>query len=167
MQQLFLFEHKAGKPLARIPIIVRFKLDSCGIKLPMRGWARLSQERKWQLVWAPCASMEEKAAYRTILAEFAGDLIADLNPESGTAEDVASARCTEVPLPVMKQCNLYSLPAPSIKKWSALSDLQRFALIKLSREGHKNEHFLSAVEEFGLFQFATPANYSPAAACAT
>jgi hypothetical protein len=35
-------------------------------------------------------------------------------------------------------------------RWSALSPLQRFALLKLSRPGHENRNFLPACREFGL-----------------
>jgi hypothetical protein len=35
-------------------------------------------------------------------------------------------------------------------QWRALTDLQRFALLKLSREGHDNVNFIPALREFGL-----------------
>jgi hypothetical protein len=91
------------------------------------------------------------------VAEFAGDFVAAPSPGSDTDGDVASVTRTEIPLSVITQFTQCSLPAPGSSQWIALSDLQRFALIKLSREGHKNEHFLPAVEEFGLLQFATAA----------
>ena len=42
------------------------------------------------------------------------------------------------------------LPLPNLTLWAALNDLQRFALIKLTRSGHKNANLLPAMKEFGL-----------------
>ena len=36
------------------------------------------------------------------------------------------------------------------EQWAALAPLQRFALYKLTRPGHKNENFLPAMREFTL-----------------
>jgi hypothetical protein len=36
------------------------------------------------------------------------------------------------------------------EQWAALSPLQRFALIKLSRSSHENSNFLPALKEFQL-----------------
>ncbi|MEN9210118.1 MAG: nitrate reductase associated protein [Thermostichus sp. DG02_2_bins_29] len=38
----------------------------------------------------------------------------------------------------------------SLDFWKNLEDLQRFALIKLSRSNHENKNFLPALQEFGL-----------------
>ena len=35
-------------------------------------------------------------------------------------------------------------------QWAALTPLQRFALIKLSRPSHENKNFLPALKEFKL-----------------
>jgi hypothetical protein len=43
-----------------------------------------------------------------------------------------------------------SLPVPTHEQWAGLSDLQRFALTKLTRSGHKNANLLPALKEFGL-----------------
>jgi hypothetical protein len=39
---------------------------------------------------------------------------------------------------------------PSDRQWSALTRLQRFALIKLTRDNHDNVNFIPAMMEFGL-----------------
>jgi hypothetical protein len=38
----------------------------------------------------------------------------------------------------------------SIAQWKSLTDLQRFALLKLCRPGHENKNFPKAMKEFGL-----------------
>ena len=39
---------------------------------------------------------------------------------------------------------------PSPEQWHTLSPLQRFALLKLTREGHESANFVPAMAEFGL-----------------
>ena len=39
---------------------------------------------------------------------------------------------------------------PSREKWAALSPLQRFVSIKLTRDNHDNVNFIPAMREFGL-----------------
>jgi len=55
-----------------------------------------------------------------------------------------------VPTQVVEQLNELSLPVPTAAQWQGLQDLQRFALIKLTRSGHKNANLLPALQEFGL-----------------
>ncbi|RYF88706.1 MAG: nitrate reductase associated protein, partial [Chitinophagaceae bacterium] len=38
----------------------------------------------------------------------------------------------------------------SVDKWKSLTTLQRFALVKLSREGHESKNFPIALKEFAL-----------------
>jgi hypothetical protein len=38
----------------------------------------------------------------------------------------------------------------SIDKWRSLTNLQRFALLKLSKPGHENKNFPKAMKEFCL-----------------
>ena len=40
--------------------------------------------------------------------------------------------------------------APSDADWEGLTPLQRFALLKLSRDNHDNVNFIPALREFGL-----------------
>jgi hypothetical protein len=38
----------------------------------------------------------------------------------------------------------------TVKKWAGLTNLQRFALLKLFSPGHENRNFPKAMKEFGL-----------------
>jgi hypothetical protein len=40
----------------------------------------------------------------------------------------------------------------STEQWTGLTTLQRFALLKLCREGHENRNFPIALKEFGLMK---------------
>ena len=39
---------------------------------------------------------------------------------------------------------------PTARAWGELTELQRFALIKLTRDSHDNVNFVPAMREFGL-----------------
>ena len=39
---------------------------------------------------------------------------------------------------------------PTLADWRTLDELQRYVLIKLTRESHDNINFIPAMQEFGL-----------------
>jgi len=65
MQGLFNYELDGRYPLRRIPMIMRFNLDACGIKLPFEAWVLLTREQRESLVAMPCTTDTEKQMYRT------------------------------------------------------------------------------------------------------
>jgi hypothetical protein len=81
-------------------------------------------------------------------------LIAACEGDSTEAEPVPSpapwAHTVSVPANVGRQIRAIGLPAPTAEQWAALSDVQRFALLKLTREGHENKKLPLALQEFGL-----------------
>ena len=56
MQGLFEFEQDGRYPLRRIPMIMRFNLDTCGIKISLTAWITLSRDEREELVALPCTS---------------------------------------------------------------------------------------------------------------
>ncbi|MGB3294454.1 MAG: nitrate reductase associated protein, partial [Phormidesmis sp.] len=54
-----------------------------------------------------------------------------------------------IPEPVRDKFENQQVPL-TLAQWVALSELQRFALVKLSRPSHENNNFMPAVQEFGL-----------------
>src|SRR3989337_1735053 len=52
-----------------IPMIVRYKLDACGIKLKLAEWSRMNVEERNHLAVSPCESKIEIKAYRTMVHE--------------------------------------------------------------------------------------------------
>ena len=153
MQGLFNYELDGRYPLRRIPMIMRFNLDACGIRVPFEAWVLLTREQRELLVATPCTTDAEKQMYRTriqsMMAEHADkpDAAIELvDVEKHPAWRDVSA----VPTQVVEQLNELSLPIPNVAQWQGLLDLQRFALIKLTRSGHKNANLLPALQEFGL-----------------
>lgn len=145
----FAFERDFADSLRCIPMSVRLKLDRCGIKLSLRQWSRLTfSERKW-LSTGPCSEPDEISAMRATLAEtierIPGETVKLLEE---APSGVWASR--SVPPEVAHQCFALGIAAPTRAQWSGLTELQRFALVKLTREGHENANFLPAMAEFGL-----------------
>jgi len=147
--RFFAFESDFAESLHCIPMIVRYKLDTCGVKLKLSHWNQLSQVDRQQLVEAPCSTAIESAAYRTRLRDLvqrqSGDLPSDLPVEAQPGwMDV-----TQIPASV-DAAALAVGHRLTFAQWVELSPLQRFALIKLSRSQHENANFLPALREFHL-----------------
>ncbi len=153
MHGLFDFEQDGRYALRRIPMIMRFNLDACGIKISLTAWITLSRDEREELLVMPCASESEKDIYRIRLA-------AMLAPHADNPDaviefvDIEAAPAWEnrgvLPQNMHDSLQELGLPLPDLVQWAALSDLQRFALIKLTRSGHKNANLLPAMKEFGL-----------------
>jgi len=149
--EYFLFEEDFVEDNLRcIPMIVRLKLDTIGIKLPLKAWSRFSEEERTSLAIRNCETETDILIYKKLVWELA---------KNHSIEDLGIIRTGEMP----GWDNLESIPGPlmekltdfnqqiSIAQWKSLTNLQRFALIKLSRPGHESKNFRKALMEFGLF----------------
>jgi hypothetical protein len=149
-EQIFAFERDFAGSLRCIPMITRFKLDLCGVKLTLRQWSQFAHATREALVGAPCETPEEIAAYRTALIGYIG-AEADEPPKLFDVDPAPKwARATRTAEAVSAWAMKIGLAMPSDAQWQALSDLQRFTLIKLTRAGHDNDNFYPAMVEFGL-----------------
>lgn len=149
MTHFFQFEADFVDTLRCIPMQVRYKLDTCGIKLKLPHWNQFNTTERQQLVEMPCATATEIQAYRSQLQQMVqahtGELPADLPTDSHPVWLDA----TSIPVSVQTQAQSVDCSIP-LAKWANLSPLQRFALIKLSRSQHENKNFLPALKEFDL-----------------
>lgn len=146
---LFQFEDDFVQSLRCIPMQVRLKLDTCGVKLKLAHWHELSLEERSALVEMPCDTEMEANAYRVYLQELvvrytgepAKELEIDPHPPWRNQEQVPSA----------VQSKAQSLEMViTTDQWAHLTPVQRFALLKLSRPSHENRNFLPAAKEFNL-----------------
>ncbi|MFH7244661.1 MAG: nitrate reductase associated protein [Spirulina sp.] len=146
---LFQFELDFADTLHCVPMGVRMKLDTCGIKLSLAQWNQFDRAERQQLIEQPCDSPDTITTYRDRLATLIVQhhngplktLDVDPNPpwmQAGTIPPTVQQRSEEVDCPL------------TLPQWQQLSPLQRFALIKLSRPSHENHNFLPALQEFGL-----------------
>lgn len=132
-----------------IPMIVRFKLDACGIKLKLEEWYRFNVEERNTLVYKDCTLQDDILQYRAYLQQLvlqktgmpATNLAVDPSP--------AWADTTKVFDMLMHKAHKLGIAIP-VWQWAALSNLQRFALVKLSRQSHESKNLPKALKEFGL-----------------
>lgn len=146
--ELFAFESDFAGSLRCIPMAVRLKLDLCGIKLTLRQWSRLGAVAREELLTRPCCNAADIAGYRAALAERltgAGETTVPISVDSAIWREAAV-----VPDVVTSQARAKGALPPQLEQWQGLSELQRFALLKLARPGHENDNFLPAMREFGL-----------------
>jgi hypothetical protein len=132
-----------------IPMIVRYKLDTCDKKLQLAEWSRLKANEKQILAELPCESPAEIVAYRRYLDERVWErsqkIIKDLGGVDATWADL-----TQLPSEVLEKAQEWQCTPPTLAQWIGLDLLQRFALVKLSRSGHEGENFPKALVEFGM-----------------
>ncbi|MGC8713377.1 MAG: nitrate reductase associated protein [Leptodesmis sp.] len=149
MPNFFQFESDFVESLRCIPMQVRLKLDTCGIKLKLQQWNQFTQDDRLKLVELPCETESEIQAYRKFLCKLvqqrtgaiASELAIDPQPpwlDATTIPQDASTKAAAV------EVNL------TLEQWASLTPLQRFALLKLSRSGHENHNFVPALREFQL-----------------
>ena len=149
MATFFAFEQDFLDSLRCIPMVVRYKLDTCGVKLKLNHWHNFSQQEKNSLVNNPCHTPVEIEEYRNYLqgliysktGEYAKKLAIESNPPWLNKE--------EIPTTVQEKAKEFDLQL-RLSQWQNLDDIQRFVLIKLSRPSHENRNFLPALKEFKI-----------------
>ena len=148
--EYFLFEEDfVEKNIRCIPMIVRFKMDKAGIKLKLAEWSRFSMEERIELAKKTCSNEEEANLYNDYLAALikkytgrkATALMVDKNP--------AWTDTNRVPVVLNEKLKGFGWNI-SLQQWKGLSNLQRFALLKLCKKGHENNNFPGAMKEFKL-----------------
>ncbi|MEY3300341.1 MAG: hypothetical protein RLZZ597_3601 [Cyanobacteriota bacterium] len=146
---LFRFELDFADTLHCVPMGVRLKLDTCGIKLSLAQWNQFDRAERQQLIDRPCDQPEAIVAYGNYLATLVDQ------HHSGPLKTLAVDphppwhRADGIPPSVQQRTEVLGL-ALTVAQWQSLSPLQRFALVKLSRPSHENHNFLPALKEFGL-----------------
>jgi hypothetical protein len=145
----FKFEADFVDSLRCIPMIVRLKLDTCGVKLKLAEWNRFTQPECQQLVELPCDRDPEIAIYRDYVSQLIFQhtgheaSLLPIDPQPQWLDD------REIPESIMTKAAEEGIDI-DLSRWANLTPIQRFALIKLTRSQHENNNFLPAVKEFGL-----------------
>ena len=149
MTQFFQFEADFVDSLRCIPMQVRLKLDTCGVKLKLAQWNHFNQDDRQALLELPCETVAETQHYRNVLHQLIHDRTG--TTASDLAIDPAPAWLDASTLPESVQTKATENGvAIAINQWAMLAPVQRFALIKLSRSSHENANFLPALKEFHL-----------------
>jgi len=145
----FAFESDFVNTLKCVPMVVRYKLDSCGIKLKLHEWAKFSVQQKQTLAFMDCYTESEVLDYgqfvkKLVLDKFRyhASLLTEVNDSWNTLH--------QVPEEVQEKAKEWNCQPLTLKQWISLDTLQRFALVKLSRSGHESRNFPVALAEFNI-----------------
>lgn len=145
----FAFESDFVDSLRCVPMTVRYKLDTCGLKLKLSEWAKLSRAEKQELATLPCYTPAQIAHYRLyvldVVQQRCHQTISNLPPL-----DAAWDNLGQVPDEVQQKAEEWDCVLITLAQWLELNVLQRFALVKLSRSGHEGRNFPRALWEFGI-----------------
>src|SRR5688572_981761 len=137
------------KNIRCIPMIVRFKMDKAGIKLKLAEWSEFSVEERIELAKKSCSNEEEARQYNNYLT----GLIKRYTRNEATVLPIDQhpgwADLNKVPDLLEEKLERFGWFI-SADQWKALTNLQRFALLKLCKEGHESKNFPKALKEFGI-----------------
>ncbi|MBD2752114.1 nitrate reductase associated protein [Spirosoma validum] len=143
----FAFESDFVDSLRCIPMVVRYKLDTCGIKLKLPEWVKLTVADKARLAEQLCHTSAEINQYRLDLIELVLLRCQHRVSELGVV-DATWDVLNQVPDEVQQKAVEWACNPLTIQQWLQLDVLQRFALVKLSRSGHEGRNFPRAIREF-------------------
>ncbi len=147
MNQYFQFETDFVDSLRCIPMAVRYKLDTCGVKLKLHHWYGFNLEERQLLVDLPCAEGVEVQEYRSHLQTLVQKHTGELPGDVAVSEFPEWQQGEIIPESVEAQSLVVGVKL-TLEQWANLTPVQRFVLIKLSRSHHENKNFLPAVQEF-------------------
>ena len=145
----FQFEQDFVESLRCIPMVIRLKLDTCGVKLKLVHWNQFNSEERQSLLEIPCSTSDEIENYR----QFLQDLITQKTGQPATELAIASNPAWLDPETIPESVQSKAIETGfklTQSQWRSLTPIQRFALIKLSRASHENHNFAPALQEFGL-----------------
>ena len=132
-----------------IPMIVRFKMDAAGIKLKLTEWCKFNVEERTGLAIKECNTPKQIKAYQDYLKKLVSEHTGNKATEMPVEEKPLWADAYSIPGVLegrLKEENI----GMNITAWSGLTDLQRFALLKLCRPGHESKNFIKAIKEFNI-----------------
>jgi xanthine dehydrogenase accessory factor len=144
----FRFETEMERTLLFIPMSIRLKLDTAGLKVSLKQWRRLPEPIRRTALEMPCELAPEVETYRDYLTR----VVFYYTEEAVTLVPVAEPVWRDdaiVPAAISKAALAHGLKPIALERWRKLTLLQRYALTKLSREGH-TRNLPAAWTEFGL-----------------
>ncbi len=132
-----------------IPMIVRFKMDAVGIKLKLNQWTKFISDEKIKLAIFPTSNEIELNIYEKYLNQ----IIVEHSNVAATLIEIENnpqwKQLEMIPKQIIEKLLELKLMM-NITQWKNLTNLQRFTLLKLCRDGHENINFPKAFIEFGL-----------------
>lgn len=145
----FQFEADFIATLRCIPMIVRYKLDICGIKLKLAHWHQISLPERDTLVTLPCFTPGEIQNYQNYLKELVFKYTGTYPSLLPTDPHPPWLDSTTLPKQLIEKLETLGARV-ALEQWQDLTPLQRFVLVKLSLPSHENKNFPRAMAEFHL-----------------
>ncbi|MBL7856746.1 MAG: nitrate reductase associated protein [Cyclobacteriaceae bacterium] len=137
-----------------IPMIVRFKLDQCGIKLRLKEWSNMNVEEHIELAVLPTNTPENIDRYKKSLCQlifhYTGNQATMIPIEMNPGWSIID----HIPPSVQEKTDELNTTI-TLQQWQRLNALQRFALVKLSQPSHENKNLPKALKEFGIHSTKT------------
>ena len=149
MADFFEFEADFVDSLRCIPMQVRCKLDTCGIKLKLSDWNQMTTAERQALVELPCTTETEIQSYREHIQRLIIQRTGTPAKKLPIEPHPAWLDSATVPVSIQEKAQEIGVTLTE-QNWAGLTPLQRFALIKLSQPGHENQNFPKAIAEFHL-----------------
>ncbi|MBD2253674.1 nitrate reductase associated protein [Nostoc parmelioides] len=149
MTDFFKFEAEFVDSLRCIPMQVRYKLDTCGIKLKLSDWNQMTQAEKEALVALPCTTAAEIQSYQEYIHQLIVNRTGTPPGKLPIESEPAWLDANLIPESIQNKAQEIGVKI-TLTQWVSLTPLQRFALIKLSRSGHENRNFPKAIAEFNI-----------------
>jgi hypothetical protein len=146
--RLFAFERDLFPSLHCIPMLVRYKLDLIGLKVPLKAWNRLPLTQRLDLldhgsVATDAGRRELRARLGAWLGAVSDEPLRPVILEESPPWQEARCLCPEVAEQAAR-CR----PPLTVEEWASLGLLERFALVKLARSKHERGRIAQAVAEF-------------------
>jgi hypothetical protein len=139
---LFAFEREEFSNLNWIPMLIRYRLDRCGLKLSLKGWQKLPFAERARLLELEFRGDEEVQAWisclKNALAVHEGEPPTPMSRWENPAE---------IPLNVRELLELGSKEV----NWGLLSPIQQYVLCKLASGKTPQRYFSQALVEFSIY----------------
>jgi hypothetical protein len=98
----------------------------------------------------PCDAEADVERYCSHLVQLLADRCQDVAKPLPEGSTVPWEEADSTPAAVISFAQSIHIPPPSASQWRGLTPLERFVLLKLSRDNHDNVNFAPAMAEFGL-----------------
>jgi len=145
--ELFRFEEDYREDLHFVPMAMRYRLDLAGMKVGLAEWLLFPVEERFALAAYPLGAGSDCEGFRQALRAVARVRLGR-EPQSIAPADAAEWGVS-IPLPEPVRAACEGSEAKEMEShWAGLSDLRRYALLKMASSRRQPDGFRRAREEF-------------------
>lgn len=145
--KIFGFESGYAQDLHFVPIAMRYRLDLAGLKIGLEAWLKIPVARRFYLAAFPIATGDGTAAFALEAGRAHCEAVGTEPATVPRSDPETWSGALPPPEPVVVACRDNGNPMESAQ-WRQMTDLQRYALLKLSLSRRNPEAFGMAWREF-------------------